>query len=64
MNSWNDFGGKNKYVQWAKERGQNVKTDDDFYTHPVVKQYYKNHIKVAYLDWWIKATYPNDLSHN
>nr|AFK43830.1 unknown [Lotus japonicus] len=47
VNSWNDFGGKNKYVQWAKERGQNVKTDDDFYTHPVVKQYYKNHIKAV-----------------
>ncbi|XP_020210953.1 mannan endo-1,4-beta-mannosidase 4 [Cajanus cajan] len=47
VNNWNDFGGKNKYVQWAKERGQNVNNDDDFFTHPVVKQYYKNHIKTV-----------------
>ncbi|AES61539.1 putative mannan endo-1,4-beta-mannosidase [Medicago truncatula] len=47
VNNWNDFGGKNKYVQWAKERGQNIKNDDDFFTHPVVKQYYKNHVKAV-----------------
>ena len=46
VNNWNDFGGKNKYVQWARERGQNVKNDDDFFTHPV-KQYYKNHVQVS-----------------
>ena len=47
VNNWKEFGGKNQYVQWAKERGQNVKTEDDFFTHPVVKQYYKDHIKVS-----------------
>lgn len=46
VNNWNDYGGKNKYVNWAKEGGQNVNNDDDFYIHPVVKQYYKNHVKV------------------
>lgn len=46
VNNWKEFGGKIKYVQWAKERGQNVINDDDFFSHPVVKQYYKNHVKV------------------
>jgi endo-1,4-beta-mannosidase len=48
VNNWNALGGKHKYVQWARERGQYVKSDDDFFTHPVVKQYYKNHVKVRY----------------
>jgi mannan endo-1,4-beta-mannosidase len=46
VNNWKDFGGKSQYVKWAQEHGQLVNNDDDFYTHPVIKQYYKNHIKV------------------
>ncbi|WJX58523.1 mannan endo-1,4-beta-mannosidase [Trifolium repens] len=45
VNNWNSFGGKSKYVEWARQRGHNVISEDDFFTHPVVKQYYKNHIK-------------------
>ncbi|MCH81319.1 mannan endo-14-beta-mannosidase 4-like, partial [Trifolium medium] len=47
VNNWKDFGGKSQYVKWAQERGQLVNNDDDFFTHPVVKQYYKNHIKAV-----------------
>ena len=47
VNNWKDFGGKNQYVQWAREHGQNVNNEDDFFADPVVKQYYKNHIKVS-----------------
>jgi len=47
VNNWNDFGGKKKYVQWARERGQNVKIEDDFFINPLVKQYYKNNVKVS-----------------
>jgi len=46
VNNWNDYGGKSQYVKWAKEQGQNVNNDDDFYVHPIVKQYYKNHVAV------------------
>jgi len=46
VNNWNDYGGKSQYVQWARERGQYVNNDDDFFTHPIVKEYYKNHVKV------------------
>ncbi|KAJ7977773.1 Mannan endo-1,4-beta-mannosidase [Quillaja saponaria] len=45
VNSWNDFGGKHQYVQWASDRGLYMKNDDDFYSHSIVKQYYKNHVK-------------------
>ncbi|XP_061366249.1 mannan endo-1,4-beta-mannosidase 4-like [Gastrolobium bilobum] len=47
VNNWKDFGGKNQYVEWAKEDGQYVSDEDDFFTIPLVKQYYKNHIKAV-----------------
>ncbi|XP_016506608.2 mannan endo-1,4-beta-mannosidase 1-like [Nicotiana tabacum] len=45
VNNWNDFGGKAQYVQWARNVGAQINGDDDFYTHPMLKDYYKNHIK-------------------
>ncbi|KAI4331758.1 hypothetical protein L6164_016715 [Bauhinia variegata] len=44
-NNYNDFGGRPQYVQWAKSAGVPVKNDDDFYTNPIIKSYYKNHVK-------------------
>lgn len=46
VNNFADYGGRKQYVQWARESGQTLENDDDFYTNPVVKQYYKNHVKV------------------
>ena len=46
VNNWDDFGGKKQYVQWARDRGQYVNSDDEFFTNVVVKGYYKNHLKV------------------
>jgi len=57
VNNWNALGGKHKYVQWARERGQHVKSDDDFFTHPVIKRYYKNHVKVSYFFFYNKPMY-------
>ncbi|KFK38477.1 hypothetical protein AALP_AA3G118100 [Arabis alpina] len=45
VNNYSDFGGRKQYVEWAKTTGQNVSSDDDFYTNPLIKQYYKNHVK-------------------
>ncbi|XP_009621242.2 mannan endo-1,4-beta-mannosidase 1 [Nicotiana tomentosiformis] len=45
VNNWNDFGGKAQYAQWARNAGAQINSDDDFYTHPMLKSYYKNHIK-------------------
>ncbi|XP_027351986.1 mannan endo-1,4-beta-mannosidase 7-like isoform X2 [Abrus precatorius] len=47
VNNWKDFGGKNQYVQWVREHGGYVNSEDDFFTHPVVRQHYKNHIKAV-----------------
>uniref|UniRef100_A0A7N0U9L9 mannan endo-1,4-beta-mannosidase n=1 Tax=Kalanchoe fedtschenkoi TaxID=63787 RepID=A0A7N0U9L9_KALFE len=45
VNNYNDFGGRPQYVSWARSAGAPVSTDDDFYTHPVTKSYYKNHVQ-------------------
>ncbi|XP_057501968.1 mannan endo-1,4-beta-mannosidase 5-like [Actinidia eriantha] len=45
VNNYNDFGGRAQYVQWARNAGVQVNSNDDFYTHPVLKGYYKNHVK-------------------
>ncbi|KAG5566408.1 hypothetical protein RHGRI_002100 [Rhododendron griersonianum] len=48
VNNWDDYGGKKQYVQWARDRGQSsLNNNDDFYTNPVVKGYFKNHVKVC-----------------
>ncbi|CAL1379551.1 unnamed protein product [Linum trigynum] len=47
VNNYKELGGWPQYVEWAKERGQNVSEDDDFYTNAVVKGYYKNHVQVV-----------------
>uniref|UniRef100_A0A7N0TF26 mannan endo-1,4-beta-mannosidase n=1 Tax=Kalanchoe fedtschenkoi TaxID=63787 RepID=A0A7N0TF26_KALFE len=47
VNNWNDFGGKNQYVKWGKERGLPVNKDDDFFSNPALKEYYKNHVKAV-----------------
>ncbi|XP_020212509.1 mannan endo-1,4-beta-mannosidase 1 [Cajanus cajan] len=47
VNNWKDFGGKNQYVEWVKQHGAYVNNEDDFFTHPVVKTLYKNHIQTV-----------------
>ncbi|PWA70455.1 mannan endo-1,4-beta-mannosidase 1 [Artemisia annua] len=45
VNNYKDFGGRTQYVEWARSSGVQVTSDDDFYTNPIVKNYYKNHIQ-------------------
>ncbi|KAG6704364.1 hypothetical protein I3843_07G125900 [Carya illinoinensis] len=47
VNNFEDFGGRKQYVEWARERGQHLNNDDDFYTNPVVKGYYRDHVKMV-----------------
>ncbi|XXG78842.1 hypothetical protein AAC387_Pa09g0018 [Persea americana] len=47
VNNYENFGGRKQYVQWAREQGQSLSSDDDFYRNPVVKSYYKNHVKAV-----------------
>lgn len=48
VNNWNDYGGKAQYVKWGKDSGSNVSSDDDFFSDPLLKIYYKNHIKASF----------------
>lgn len=50
VNNFDDFGGRAQYVKWAREAGEALNGEDDFYTNELVKQYYKNHIKVI-MNW-------------
>lgn len=48
VNNYESFGGRKQYVNWARSQGgQSLTSDDDFYTNPVVKGYYKNHVKAV-----------------
>ncbi|KAL0463372.1 UNVERIFIED_CONTAM: putative mannan endo-1,4-beta-mannosidase 9 [Sesamum latifolium] len=47
VNNWEGFGGKKQYVQWARERGQYLNNEDEFFTNSIVRDYYKNHIKAV-----------------
>ncbi|GMP44930.1 hypothetical protein CsSME_00013653 [Camellia sinensis var. sinensis] len=47
VDNYENFGGKKQYVDWARSQGQNLASDDDFFTNSVVKGYYKNHIKTV-----------------
>ena len=47
VNSWNDYGGKAQYVKWGKDAGLNVTSEDDFFSDPTLKAYYKNHVKAS-----------------
>ena len=46
VNNYENMGGKKQYVEWARNEGQSISSDDDFFSNPVVKGLYKNHIKV------------------
>lgn len=50
-NNWNDFGGRKQYVEWAKNRGQHLNNDDEFFTNPITKRFYKDHIKVSHIPY-------------
>ncbi|ONK67696.1 uncharacterized protein A4U43_C05F2780 [Asparagus officinalis] len=47
VNNWEGYGGKKQYVQWARNQGQQLNSDDDFFRHPLTKQFYKNHVKAV-----------------
>jgi len=44
VNNYENFGGKKQYVDWGRSHGQYLSSDDDFFTNPLVKGFYKNHI--------------------
>ncbi|XP_047314845.1 mannan endo-1,4-beta-mannosidase 7 [Impatiens glandulifera] len=45
VNNYDSFGGKKQYVNWARNQGQYLQSEDDFFRNPVVRSYFKNHIR-------------------
>lgn len=46
VNNWEAYGGKSQYVKWGKSAGLNFTSDDDFFSHPTLRNYYKSHVQV------------------
>ncbi|CAN6575958.1 unnamed protein product [Malus baccata var. baccata] len=46
-NNWDAYGGKAQYVKWGKAAGVNLTSDDDFFSNPTLKSYYKAHVKTV-----------------
>ncbi|KAH7654097.1 Mannan endo-1,4-beta-mannosidase protein [Dioscorea alata] len=47
VDNWNAFGGKPQYVKWARDAGLSITCDDDFFSDPTIKGYYKAHVKTV-----------------
>ncbi|KAI5078292.1 hypothetical protein GOP47_0005963 [Adiantum capillus-veneris] len=47
VDNYPNMGGKAQYVQWARNAGVSLSSgsDDEFFTNPTIKSYYKNYIK-------------------
>ncbi|KAI0531344.1 hypothetical protein KFK09_000897 [Dendrobium nobile] len=61
-NSMEGYGGKAQYVKWGKAAGLNLTSDDDFYTNPIVKGYYKAYVKTVLnrVNTFTNITYKED----
>ncbi|RWR75880.1 mannan endo-1,4-beta-mannosidase 7-like protein [Cinnamomum micranthum f. kanehirae] len=56
VNNYENFGGNKQYAQWARNQGQYLASDDDFFRNSLAQGYYKNHVKVTgCLDIWMFA---------
>lgn len=47
-NNWDAYGGKAQYVKWGKAAGLNLTSDDDFFSHPTLRSYYKAYVKASF----------------
>eukprot|EP01018_Ginkgo_biloba_P033903 Gb_08848 [translate_table: standard] len=47
-NNWDAYGGKAQYVKWGRDAGLvNLNSNDDFFSHPTLKSYFRAHIKAV-----------------
>ncbi|KAK9755399.1 hypothetical protein RND81_01G022400 [Saponaria officinalis] len=62
VNNWSDYGGKPQYLKWGKDAGLNVTSEDDFFTDPTLKTYYKNHVQTVLnrVNTYTNVTYKDD----
>ncbi|XP_010543148.1 PREDICTED: mannan endo-1,4-beta-mannosidase 6 isoform X2 [Tarenaya hassleriana] len=62
VNNWDAFGGKSQYVKWGNSYGLNLTSADDFFSHPTLKSFYKNHVRTVLnrVNTFTNITYKND----
>ncbi|MED6219574.1 Mannan endo-1,4-beta-mannosidase 6 [Stylosanthes scabra] len=62
VNNWEAYGGKAQYVKWGTSAGLNLTSDDDFFSHPTLRSYYKNHVKTVLnrVNTYTNITYKED----
>ncbi|TYI93278.1 hypothetical protein E1A91_D02G126300v1 [Gossypium mustelinum] len=62
VNNWDAYGGKPQYVKWGKAAGLNLTSDDEFFSHPTLRSYYKAHVKgvVNRVNTFTNITYKDD----
>ncbi|KAI4968368.1 hypothetical protein ZWY2020_058023 [Hordeum vulgare] len=46
-NNWEDYEGKARYVRWGKEAGVDLTSNDDFFSDPTLKGYYKAFVEAV-----------------
>ncbi|XP_049935939.1 mannan endo-1,4-beta-mannosidase 6-like isoform X3 [Nymphaea colorata] len=61
-NNWEAYGGKAQYVKWGRSAGLNLTSDDDFFSDPTLKGYFKSHIKTVLtrVNSFTNVTYKDD----
>ncbi|CAN6467619.1 unnamed protein product [Victoria cruziana] len=61
-NNWEGYGGKAQYVKWGRSAGLNLTSDDDFFSDPTLKGYFKYHIKTVLtrVNSFTNVTYKDD----
>lgn len=62
VNNWEEYGGKAQYVKWGNDAGLNLTSDDDFFSHPTLRAYYKTHVKTVLnrVNTFTNITYKED----
>lgn len=62
VNNWNDYGGKAQYVKWGNASGLNLTSDDDFFTNPTLRDFYKSHVRTVLnrVNTFTNITYKSD----
>ncbi|WOK96726.1 mannan endo-1,4-beta-mannosidase 8 [Canna indica] len=45
--NWEHYGGKAQYVRWGREKGLDLSSDDDFFSDPTLKGYYKSFVETV-----------------
>ncbi|KAK2405770.1 mannan endo-1,4-beta-mannosidase [Trifolium repens] len=63
VNNWEEYGGKAQYVKWGNAAaGLNLTSDDEFFSHPTLRGYYKDHVKMVLnrVNTFTNITYKED----